>query len=67
MRLPLWIGGPIVIGLAAADAAIELQARTIRVLTRATIRAMDNDVADGGAMMPTSPAAAELRSTVAGR
>jgi hypothetical protein len=47
MRLPLWIGGPIVIGLAAADAAIELQARTIGVLTRATIRAMDNDVVVG--------------------
>ncbi len=67
MRLPLWIGGPIVIGLAAADAAIELQARTIGILTRATMRAMDDDVAGGGALVPTGPAAAELRSTAAGR
>lgn len=67
MRLPLWIGGPIVIGLAAADAAIELQARTIGVLTRATMRAMDDDVAGGGALVPTGPAAAELRSTAASR
>ncbi|EME20427.1 hypothetical protein [Rhodococcus triatomae] len=67
MRLPLWIGGPIVISLAAADAAIELQARAVGALTRATIRAMDNDAALGAAPLIADHATAEHQSAAAGR
>jgi hypothetical protein len=67
MRLPLWIGGPIVISLAAADAAIELQARAVGALTRATIKAMDDDVTLGAAPLLTDHAATERRSASASR
>ncbi|MGW0041234.1 hypothetical protein [Rhodococcus sp. NPDC003348] len=43
MRIPLWIGGPVLIALSAADAALELQARTVRGLTRTVIRTMSAD------------------------
>ncbi|EME22632.1 hypothetical protein [Rhodococcus triatomae] len=67
MRLPLWIGGPIVIGLAAADAAIELQARAIGALTRAMFKAMADDVTVDLTLLPIDHAPVERQSTEASR
>ncbi|MFE3289477.1 hypothetical protein [Rhodococcus sp. NPDC059234] len=40
MRIPLWIGGPIIVAASAVDTALELQARTVGSLTRAMMRGM---------------------------
>ncbi|MFI6433399.1 hypothetical protein [Rhodococcus oryzae] len=46
MKIPLWIGGPALISLAAVDAALELQARVVGSLTRSLLRGMGTDVAE---------------------
>ncbi|GAA4486652.1 hypothetical protein GCM10023094_43550 [Rhodococcus olei] len=38
MRIPLWIGTPLVLALATADAALDLQTRAVGALTRAVMR-----------------------------
>ncbi|MGW4479920.1 hypothetical protein [Rhodococcus triatomae] len=41
MRLPVWVGGSLVVVLSVADAVVELQARAVAAAARAVIRGMD--------------------------
>jgi hypothetical protein len=43
MSIRSWIGGPAIVTLSAVEAALELQARAVRGVTRALIREMDRD------------------------
>ena len=40
MKIPVWIGTPLVLALATTDAALDLQARVVGTLTRAVMRQM---------------------------
>jgi hypothetical protein len=44
MQIPLWIGGPTVIALAAVAAALEIQIRAVDSLTRTLIRRMGTGI-----------------------
>ena len=44
MRIPLWIGGPALLALAALDAALVIQARSVGSLMRALMRGMGTDL-----------------------
>ncbi|WP_027501066.1 hypothetical protein [Rhodococcus sp. UNC363MFTsu5.1] len=40
MKIPVWIGTPVVLALATTDAALVLQSRAVGALTRAVMRRM---------------------------
>ncbi|SEL13251.1 hypothetical protein [Rhodococcus maanshanensis] len=40
MKIPVWIGTPVVLALATTDAALILQSRAVGALTRAVMRQM---------------------------
>ncbi|MFF0816454.1 hypothetical protein ACFYVR_15085 [Rhodococcus sp. NPDC003318] len=61
MRLPLWIAGPAAVALAAADAALELQARVVSAAARAVIHGMDPDHVAPSIPAAPPPRAAERR------
>ncbi|MGW6376205.1 hypothetical protein ACWFRB_09100 [Rhodococcus sp. NPDC055112] len=40
MKIPVWIGTPLVLALATTDAVLDLQTRAVGALTRAVMRRM---------------------------
>ncbi|MBP1160212.1 hypothetical protein ABIC28_002312 [Rhodococcus sp. PvR044] len=40
MKIPVWIGTPVVLALATTDAVLDLQTRAVGALTRAVMRRM---------------------------
>ncbi|AQA25548.1 hypothetical protein BTZ20_4558 [Rhodococcus sp. MTM3W5.2] len=40
MKIPVWIGTPLVLALATTDAVLDLQTRAVGSLTRAVMRRM---------------------------
>jgi hypothetical protein len=40
MKIPVWIGTPLVLALATTDAVLDLQTRAVGALTRAVMRGM---------------------------